>query len=201
MFRGQVWWRERRRSTAEHDGRRASRDHLLNRATQLTASLERIRVWGEANNRNIACNLNPGLTQEQILELASQQPRPLPAEICGKAGAKDVSYEELLGSAERSIWASTYAFFDGPKAFEVLARRMERTPALRVTLLLNIQRKRGDTTTSVELVRRFATVSGRPIGPGRRVRGYFTTHARLTRKVPVAFYMQRPLSLTMKRYS
>jgi phosphatidylserine/phosphatidylglycerophosphate/cardiolipin synthase-like enzyme len=65
-------------------------------------------------------------------------------------------YEELLGSAERSILASTYAFFDGPKAFEVLARRMEATPALRVTLLLNIQRKRGDTTTSEQLVRRFA---------------------------------------------
>jgi phosphatidylserine/phosphatidylglycerophosphate/cardiolipin synthase-like enzyme len=65
-------------------------------------------------------------------------------------------YEELLGSAERSIWASTYAFFDGPKAFEVLARRMESRPALRVTLLLNIQRKRGDTTASEELVRRFA---------------------------------------------
>lgn len=64
-------------------------------------------------------------------------------------------YEELLGSAERSIWASTYAFFDGPKAFEVLARRMEATPALRVTLLLNIQRKRGDTTASEQLVRRF----------------------------------------------
>jgi phosphatidylserine/phosphatidylglycerophosphate/cardiolipin synthase-like enzyme len=65
-------------------------------------------------------------------------------------------YEELLGSAERSIWASTYAFFDGPKAFEVLAQRMEATPALRVTLLLNIQRKRGDTTASEQLVRRFA---------------------------------------------
>src|SRR2546429_5549789 len=65
-------------------------------------------------------------------------------------------YEELLGSAERSIWASTYAFFDGPKAFEVLARRMEETPALHVTLLLNIQRKRGDTTASDQLVRRFA---------------------------------------------
>lgn len=65
-------------------------------------------------------------------------------------------YEELLGSAERSIWASTFAFFDGPKAFEVLARRMEATPALRVTLLLNIQRKRGDTTASEQLVRRFA---------------------------------------------
>ena len=65
-------------------------------------------------------------------------------------------YEELLGCAERSIWASTYAFFDGPKAFEVLARRMETMPALRVTLLLNIQRKRGDTTASEQLVRRFA---------------------------------------------
>ena len=65
-------------------------------------------------------------------------------------------YEELLGSAERSIWASTYAFFDGPKAFEVLARRMEAKPALSVTLLLNIQRKRGDTTAAEQLVRKFA---------------------------------------------
>ena len=65
-------------------------------------------------------------------------------------------YAELLGSAERSIWASTYAFFDGPKAFEVLARRMELRPALHVTLLLNIQRQRSDTTASERLVRRFA---------------------------------------------
>jgi len=65
-------------------------------------------------------------------------------------------YEELLGSAERSVWASTYAFFDGPKAFEVLARHMDATPVLSVTLLLNIQRKRGDTTESDQLVRRFA---------------------------------------------
>jgi len=65
-------------------------------------------------------------------------------------------YEELLSSAERSVWASTYAFFDGPKAFEVLARRMDARPALHVTLLLNIQRKRGDTTTADGLVRKFA---------------------------------------------
>ena len=65
-------------------------------------------------------------------------------------------YEELLGSAERSVWVSTYAFFDGPKAFEVLARRMDATPGLRVTLLLNIQRKRGDTTAAEQLVRKFA---------------------------------------------
>jgi hypothetical protein len=65
-------------------------------------------------------------------------------------------YEELLGCAERSIWVSTYAFFDGPKAFEILARRMESKPTLRVTLLLNIQRKRTETTASEQLVRRFA---------------------------------------------
>jgi phosphatidylserine/phosphatidylglycerophosphate/cardiolipin synthase-like enzyme len=65
-------------------------------------------------------------------------------------------YEELIGSAERSILASTYAFFDGPKAFELLAQRMDSTSGLRVTLLLNIQRKRSDTTAAEQLVRRFA---------------------------------------------
>ena len=81
-----------------------------------------------------------------------------PGPRCPGLHARDTRrvYEELLGSAERSIWASTYAFFDGPKAFEVLARRMEARPALRVTLLLNIQRKRGDTTAAEQLVRRFA---------------------------------------------
>jgi phosphatidylserine/phosphatidylglycerophosphate/cardiolipin synthase-like enzyme len=65
-------------------------------------------------------------------------------------------YEELLSSAERSILAITYAFFEGPKAFEVLARRMDAKADLRATLLLNIQRKRGDTSASDQLVRRFA---------------------------------------------
>ena len=65
-------------------------------------------------------------------------------------------YEELLSSAKRSIWASSYVYFDGPKAFEVLARRMDDIPDLRLTLLLNIQRKKGDTTASDQLVRRFA---------------------------------------------
>lgn len=65
-------------------------------------------------------------------------------------------YEELLGSAERSLWASSYAFFDGPKAFEILAKRMDQNSELRVTLFLNIQRKRGDATRPDALVRRFA---------------------------------------------
>ncbi len=77
-------------------------------------------------------------------------------------------YEELLGSAERSVWASTYAFFDGPKAFEVVARRMDARPELRVTLLLNIQRKRGDTTAAEHLVRRFADRFWTTEWPGSR---------------------------------
>jgi phosphatidylserine/phosphatidylglycerophosphate/cardiolipin synthase-like enzyme len=65
-------------------------------------------------------------------------------------------FEEMLGTAERSIWASTYAYFDGQKAFEVVARRMDEVPGLEVTLLLNIARKRGDTSVTADVVRRFA---------------------------------------------
>jgi phosphatidylserine/phosphatidylglycerophosphate/cardiolipin synthase-like enzyme len=77
-------------------------------------------------------------------------------------------YEELLSSARRSVWASTYAFFDGPKAFEVLARRMDAQPGLEATLLLNVQRKRGDTTTDDGLVRRFTDRFWQADWPGSR---------------------------------
>jgi phosphatidylserine/phosphatidylglycerophosphate/cardiolipin synthase-like enzyme len=65
-------------------------------------------------------------------------------------------YEELLSSAEHSIWACSYAYFDGPRAIKVMADRMETMPDLSVTLLLNIQRKKGDTTAAGQLVRKFA---------------------------------------------
>ena len=65
-------------------------------------------------------------------------------------------YGELIGGAERSLWVSTFAYFDGPRVFADLAQRMEAVPALQVKLLLNIQRRRGDTTTADSLVRRFA---------------------------------------------
>jgi phosphatidylserine/phosphatidylglycerophosphate/cardiolipin synthase-like enzyme len=64
-------------------------------------------------------------------------------------------FEELLGSAMQSIWVSTYAFFDGPRAFHVLAAHMDTRKDLSVTLLLNIQRKWGDTTAADQLVRKF----------------------------------------------
>jgi phosphatidylserine/phosphatidylglycerophosphate/cardiolipin synthase-like enzyme len=65
-------------------------------------------------------------------------------------------YEEVIGAAQHSVWVSTYAFFDGPRAFDYLARRMDLMPELRATLLLNLQRKRGDTTSTDHLVRLFA---------------------------------------------
>ena len=65
-------------------------------------------------------------------------------------------YEELLGAAERSVWVSTYVYFDGPRAFATLAGQLDAVPELQVTLLLNIQRRRGDTTAAEQLVRRFA---------------------------------------------
>lgn len=77
-------------------------------------------------------------------------------------------YEELLGSAERSIWAATYAFFDGPKAFATISDRMDSTPALDVTLLLNIERKYGDTSSADSLVCRFADRFWGEEWPGER---------------------------------
>lgn len=64
-------------------------------------------------------------------------------------------YEEVLGAAQRAVWLSTYVVFDGPRAFGTLAKRMDAVPGLRVTLLLNIQRRRGDTTAVDDVVRRF----------------------------------------------
>jgi phosphatidylserine/phosphatidylglycerophosphate/cardiolipin synthase-like enzyme len=77
-------------------------------------------------------------------------------------------YEELLGTARRSVWASTFVYFDGPRAFEALARRMDEQPDLAVTLLLNIQLKRGDTTAADHLVRRFADRFWAADWPGTR---------------------------------
>jgi phosphatidylserine/phosphatidylglycerophosphate/cardiolipin synthase-like enzyme len=65
-------------------------------------------------------------------------------------------FEQLASTAEQSLWISTYAYFDGPRAFDLLARQMDVKPELRVTLLLNIQRQRGDTTAADSLVRKFA---------------------------------------------
>ena len=87
-------------------------------------------------------------------------------------------YEEVIEAAERSLWISTYAFFDGPKAFETLARRTDAVPTLKASLLLNLQRKHGDTTSADQLVRRFADRFWTIEWPGQsRPRVYFDPRA------------------------
>jgi phosphatidylserine/phosphatidylglycerophosphate/cardiolipin synthase-like enzyme len=115
------------------------------------ASLQRIGMSGPACAAWI----------RTVEEAVSRTPRPdlvwSGPEVPG-VHARDTRrvYEELLSSAEHSVWASSYAYFDGPRAFEVLARRMDVKPELHVRLLLNIQRRKGDTTSANDLVRRFA---------------------------------------------
>ena len=83
-------------------------------------------------------------------------------------------YEELIGSAQHSIWVCSYAFFDGPTAFATLAGRLDANPLLKVTLLLNIERRRGDTTAADTLVRRYADHFWGKAWPGKtRPRVYY----------------------------
>lgn len=85
-----------------------------------------------------------------------------------------IVYEELLGSAERSVWLSSFVYSNGPRVFETLARRMEQRPQLTVTLLLNIQRRWGDQTPGDHLVRAFAETFWKRDWPGaRRPRVYY----------------------------
>lgn len=75
-------------------------------------------------------------------------------------------YEELFTSARRSLWAVSFAYFDGPRVFDLLARRMEAVPELRVTLLLNIHRGKRDTSQAEDVVRRFASQFWKRDWPG-----------------------------------
>ncbi len=65
-------------------------------------------------------------------------------------------YEELIATAQRSIWISTFAYFDGQHAFKSLADRMTAIPELQVRMMLNIQRRHGDATSVEELMAQFA---------------------------------------------
>jgi phosphatidylserine/phosphatidylglycerophosphate/cardiolipin synthase-like enzyme len=77
-------------------------------------------------------------------------------------------YEELVAGAERSIWVSTFAYYDGRQAFRTLAERMDEAAAVQVTLLLNIQRRSGDTTAADAVVARFAERFWTQDWPGER---------------------------------
>ncbi|MDF1555572.1 MAG: DISARM system phospholipase D-like protein DrmC [Deferrisomatales bacterium] len=76
--------------------------------------------------------------------------------------------EELIRGATRSLWMSSFVYFDGPRTFAALAKRMEEVPELRVRLLLNIQRPWGDTSAPSSLIARFAKQFWTKDWPGSR---------------------------------
>ena len=86
-----------------------------------------------------------------------------------------------MAEARSTIWVSAYTYYDGPKAFRLLAEQMDAVPILQVTLLLNIQRKRDDKSPPSEVVVRFAQRFWSHEWPGDRQ--------------PAVFYDQRSLAL------
>ena len=111
-------------------------------------------------------------------------------------------YDELVASAERSLWISTYAYYDGPQAFKSLAARMQAVPQLQVTLLLNIQRRPGDTAPARATSRPFrgAALASRLA----RITGacaFSTTLGRSNRTLREASSMRRQWLPTTKRHS
>ena len=76
-------------------------------------------------------------------------------------------YDELFASAKRSLWAVSYAYFDGPSVFDQLAQRMEKVPELKVTLLLNIHRGSREKTKADYLVQQFAEQFWKKDWPGK----------------------------------
>lgn len=110
---------------------------------------------------------------EALDDALSRQPRPdlvWSGEEVNGLHARDTRsvYEQLLGNASDSLWVSSYTYFDGARAFKVLADRMDAVPSLKVTLLLNIQRKKGDTSTPDDVVQRFADRFWTKDWPGSR---------------------------------
>jgi phosphatidylserine/phosphatidylglycerophosphate/cardiolipin synthase-like enzyme len=85
-------------------------------------------------------------------------------------------FEELFRAAQRSLWISTYALFDGAKMFDIVARRMDETPHLEVTILLNLMNIRklsGD-----DAIQKFARNFWRKDWPGnRRPRVFYDARA------------------------
>ena len=102
--------------------------------------------------------------------------RPVVPHLPGRTTARTVA--DLIAHARRSVWLSTFVYFDGPRAFGPLAGRLDATPELRATLLLNIGRRWGDRREASAIVRAFAERFWGEDWPGeRRPRVYYDPRA------------------------
>lgn len=63
---------------------------------------------------------------------------------------------ELFRQAGQSVLVAGYAVYQGRDVFQALAERMDAEPGLTVRMFLDVQRNHGETSTSGEILRRFA---------------------------------------------
>lgn len=80
----------------------------------------------------------------------------------------NIVFRETFSSASESLWATTYGYYDGQRAFEELAARMDAAPGLYVNLLLNVHRKFNDQRSSDLIVEEFADRFWNNDWPGSR---------------------------------
>ena len=114
-----------RRARARHAGRRVLRASEMTEALLALPSHLRKRLAQALDSGMLAPPYAPAAVDAAVGGASD-------GEAVARALRELHVYEELLGSAARSAWVTTYAFFDGPRAFEVLARRMDETPGLSV---------------------------------------------------------------------
>jgi phosphatidylserine/phosphatidylglycerophosphate/cardiolipin synthase-like enzyme len=89
---------------------------------------------------------------EDVVELVTTGP-----EVDGVANRDTGAVvRELFASATQSVLVAGYAVYQGQRVFQALADRMAEIPGLHVRLFLDVQRGHGETTSSAELMRRFA---------------------------------------------
>jgi phosphatidylserine/phosphatidylglycerophosphate/cardiolipin synthase-like enzyme len=67
-----------------------------------------------------------------------------------------VVVRELFADATESVLVAGFAIYQGQMVFQALADRMQEKPQLRVRMFVDIQRPFGDTTSTTDLIRRFA---------------------------------------------
>jgi phosphatidylserine/phosphatidylglycerophosphate/cardiolipin synthase-like enzyme len=93
----------------------------------------------------------------------------------GESHARDAAIvaAELFSRAERSVLVATYALYNGREVFRALAQRMDEIPELRVTLVVNVERAKGDTRDESEIVREFADRFTKKEWSGKRLPDVF----------------------------
>ena len=96
-----------------------------------------------------------------------------------------VVVRELFSSAKESVLVAGYAVFQGRDVFGGLAESMDRTPELQVSMFLDVQRPHNDTSTSPDILTRFAHRFRNKEWPGRRV--------------PAVYYDPRSLNLDAEK--